>query len=69
MSSLAEMLEDAKRQAVDNATLEINKWAFNNPTAADELRRIWTKNLVVGHKAMGRMLLGKPVKSSKEDKE
>lgn len=65
--TLQEVLAAAKLESENNAALDINNWAFNNPTAHRALVDIWNKHLVLGHKALARMLLGKPPKAKKPD--
>lgn len=58
MSTLQEMLEAAKLESEKNAQTEINDWALANGVAANELRKLWNKHLVLGHKGARPHALG-----------
>lgn len=58
MSTLAEMIEQAKEQAATKAVEDLKAWSTKFPEASNELKTLWTANYgVVGHKLMARELV------------
>lgn len=62
---MQEMLEAAKKESEANAGNDLKAWAAEFPDAATKLKALWTRHLVLGHKALARMLLDKPPKAKK----
>lgn len=53
----------ASQEQIEAATQELRAWEREFPEAARRLKALWQKHLLyVGHKRLGRILLGLPVK-------
>lgn len=50
------------QEQIDAAESALDQWAERHPEAAEGLRQLWQQHLFeVGHKRLGRILLGKEV--------
>ncbi len=58
------MAEFATPQQIGAAEEDVKVWAQTYPEAAEKLKEVWGRHyLQVGHKRMGRLLLGRTVKA------
>jgi hypothetical protein len=52
----------ATQEQIDRAEQALGEWSEAYPEAAEALRKLWSELLMeVGHKRLGRILLGKEV--------